>query len=60
MEKTPVIPKKHLLSFILVTVLFALWGFANNFTDPLVKVFKDVFAISNAQSSVVQMAFYGV
>lgn len=59
MEKQPVIPKKYLLSFILVTILFALWGFANNFTDPLVKVFKDVFAISNAQSSVVQMAFYG-
>ncbi|MGJ8655960.1 MAG: MFS transporter [Akkermansiaceae bacterium] len=59
MEKQPVIPKHYLLSFILVTILFALWGFANNFTDPLVKVFKDVFAISNAQSSVVQMAFYG-
>ena len=59
MQKHPVIPKKYLLSFILVTILFALWGFANNFTDPLVKVFKDVFAISNAQSSVVQMAFYG-
>ncbi len=59
MEKQPVIPKSYLLSFVLVTILFALWGFANNFTDPLVKVFKDVFAISNAQSSVVQMAFYG-
>ena len=59
MEKSKVIPSKYLLSFCLVTVLFALWGFANNFTDPLVKVFKDVFAISNAQSSVVQMAFYG-
>ena len=59
MEKPPVIPKKYLLPFILVTVLFALWGFANNFTDPLVKVFKDVFAISNLQSSWVQMAFYG-
>jgi MFS transporter, FHS family, L-fucose permease len=59
MNKTPVVPKKYLLSFILVTVLFALWGFANNFTDPLVKVFKDVFAISNGQSTWVQMAFYG-
>ena len=59
MKKQPIIPKQYLLSFFLVTVLFALWGFANNFTDPLVKVFKDVFAISNAQSSVVQMAFYG-
>ena len=59
MEKHPVVPKQYVISFILVTVLFALWGFANNFTDPLVKVFKDVFAITNAQSSFVQMAFYG-
>ena len=54
-----VVPKKYLLTFCLVTILFALWGFANNFTDPMVKVFKDVFAISNAQSTFVQMAFYG-
>ena len=54
-----VIPKQYLVPFILVTTLFALWGFANNFTDPMVKVFKDVFAISNAQSAFVQTAFYG-
>ena len=54
-----VVPKQYIIPFVLVTTLFALWGFANNFTDPMVKVFKDVFAISNAQSSVVQMAFYG-
>lgn len=59
MQNAKVVSKQYLLPFILVTVLFALWGFANNFTDPLVKVFKDVFAISNLQSSWVQMAFYG-
>ncbi|MEM9399371.1 MAG: MFS transporter [Verrucomicrobiota bacterium] len=48
-----------LLSFVLVTSLFALWGFANDITNPLVAAFKDVFVISNAQSSWVQMAFYG-
>ena len=58
-DSNAVVPKKYLLTFCLVTVLFALWGFANNFTDPMVKVFKDVFAISNMQSSFVQMAFYG-
>ena len=57
--KPPVVPKKYLFSFCIVTVLFALWGFANNFTDPLASVFKDVFVINNAQSSWVQMAFYG-
>jgi FHS family L-fucose permease-like MFS transporter len=57
--KTPVIPRKYLLSFILVTSLFSLWGFANDVTNPLVAVFKDVFVITNAQSTWVQMAFYG-
>ena len=47
------------LPFILVTSLFALWGFANDVTNPLVKAFKDVFVISNTQSSLVQTAFYG-
>ena len=58
-ESSPVIPRKFLLSFILVTTLFALWGFANDITNPLVAAFKDVFVINNAQSSWVQMAFYG-
>ncbi|WPJ96033.1 MFS transporter [Coraliomargarita algicola] len=55
----PVIPRKFLMSFILVTSLFSLWGFANDVTNPLVAVFKDVFVITNAQSTWVQMAFYG-
>lgn len=58
-ESVPVVQKKMLLSFILVTSLFSLWGFANDITNPLVKAFKDVFVISNTQSSFVQMAFYG-
>jgi len=53
------LPRHFLYPFCLVTTLFALWGFANDVTNPLVKVFKDVFVISNAQSSLVQTAFYG-
>lgn len=53
------LPAGMLLPFILVTSLFALWGFANDITNPLVKAFKDIFVISNAQSSLVQTAFYG-
>jgi FHS family L-fucose permease-like MFS transporter len=44
--------------FILVALLFPLWGFANDVTNPLVKAFKDIFLISNAESSLVQFAFY--
>ena len=47
------------MPFILTTCCFALWGFANDITNPLVKVFKEVFQISNTQSTLVQFAFYG-
>ena len=59
MEKQAVVSKKYLIPFILVTILFPLWAFANNFTDPFVKVFKDVFNTTNDKAAWVQMAFYG-
>ena len=55
----PVVPSGMLLPFALVTTLFALWGFANDVTNPLVKAFQQIFLISNKQSSLVQTAFYG-
>ncbi|WP_203256944.1 L-fucose:H+ symporter permease [Hyunsoonleella ulvae] len=58
-EKTPVVPKKMVIPFILVTSLFALWGFANAVTDPMVQAFKKVLELSNSQAAWVQMAFYG-
>ncbi|MAW95417.1 MULTISPECIES: L-fucose:H+ symporter permease [unclassified Leeuwenhoekiella] len=56
---TPVVPKKLLFPFILVTSLFALWGFANAVTDPMVQAFKKVLELTNSQAAWVQMAFYG-
>ncbi len=59
-KKITVVPKHYIGSFILVTSLFALWGFANDITNPLVAAFKSVFDnLSNAQSSTIQFAFYG-
>jgi len=57
--KIPVIPKGFVLPFILVTTLFALWGFANDITNPMVAAFKNILLISNFESSLVQFAFYG-
>ncbi|WP_371186032.1 L-fucose:H+ symporter permease [Thalassotalea maritima] len=54
----PVLQRDMIIPFILVASLFPLWGLANDITNPLVKAFKDVFLISNAQSSLVQFAFY--
>lgn len=59
MSKPVVVSKKVLLPFILVTSLFALWGFANAVTDPMVQAFKKVLELSNSQAAWVQMAFYG-
>ncbi len=57
-DKPRILTKDMVLPFILVAMLFPLWGFANDVTNPLVKAFKDIFLISNAESSLVQFAFY--
>ena len=58
-EKKPLIPRKYLVTFILVTSLFALWGFANDITNPMVAAFQTVMELSAAKASMVQFAFYG-
>ena len=50
-----VVSKKS-IPFILITSLFALWGFANAVTDPMVQAFKKVLELSNSQA-VRSMAF---
>jgi MFS transporter, FHS family, L-fucose permease len=53
LKNTPKLP------FILITALFALWGFANDITNPMVSAFKTVLQMSNFKASLVQLAFYG-
>ncbi len=48
----------YLLSFLMITICFALWGFANDVTNPLVSSFGKIFQINKFQSSFVQVAFY--
>ncbi|MEM8523328.1 MAG: L-fucose:H+ symporter permease [Bacteroidota bacterium] len=55
----PVVAKSVLVPFILITSLFALWGFANDITNPMVSAFKKVLELDNFQASLVQLAFYG-
>jgi len=50
--------RNYLLPFILVTSLFALWGFANDISNPMVAAFKNILLISHFESSLVQFAFY--
>lgn len=47
------------IPFALITSCFALWGFANDITTPLVKAFSKIFRMSVTEGTFVQVAFYG-
>ncbi len=59
MRNNKLVEKKYLFTFISITSLFALWGFANDITNPMVAAFQTVMEISAAKASLVQFAFYG-
>ncbi len=58
-EKVPLVERKYFVTFVLITSLFALWGFANDITNPLVAAFQTIMELSAAKASLVQFAFYG-
>ncbi len=58
-QKIPVVSKEIVIPFVLITSLFALWGFANDITNPMVSAFKKILELNNTQASWVQAAFYG-
>ena len=49
----------YVVPFILITSCFALWGFANDITNPMVKAFSKIFRMSVTEGTLVQVAFYG-
>ncbi len=49
----------YLLPFIIITACFALRGFANDITNPMVKAFSKIFRMNVTQGALVQLAFYG-
>ena len=51
-------PTDHLRSFVLVTVLFFIWGMSNNLTDILVQQFRKGFNLSQLQAQMVQSAVF--
>ena len=53
MKKNSLISKdgvSYLIPFILVTFCFALWGFANDITNPMVKAFSKIFRMNVSPS----------
>jgi len=53
------VEKKYLIPFVAITALFALWGFANDITNPMVAAFQTLMELSAAKASLIQFAFYG-
>lgn len=48
----------YVLPFMLITTCFALWGFANDVTTPMVKAFSKIFRMSVTEGALVPVAFY--
>ncbi|MEQ6124882.1 sugar MFS transporter [Pseudotenacibaculum sp. MALMAid0570] len=51
--------KSYKSAFIFLTTLFFLWGFITVFVDPLIPRLKEVFELTNFQSGLIQLSFFG-
>ena len=61
MKKQSILHKdgvSYVIPFVLITFCFALWGFANDITNPMVKAFSKIFRTSVTEGALVQVAFY--
>jgi len=57
--RQPLVPRDLVWPFILLTSLFAWWGLANNMTDTLLAAFKRIMSMSDSQTALIQVVFYG-
>ena len=53
------VERKYIVPFVAITSLFALWGFANDITNPMVAAFQTLMELPAAKASLIQFAFYG-
>src|SRR5438874_12701296 len=58
-QSAPVTERRFLVPFILITSLFFLWAFGVNLNDILIPHLKNLFGLSEFQSSLIQVAFFG-
>ncbi len=57
-KDAPLLPRGAVLPFVLITVLFFLWGIPNNLNDVLIKQFMKSFVITRFEAGLIQSAFY--
>lgn len=58
-KKPKLVERRYIFIFAIITFLFALWGFANDITNPMVAAFQTVMELPASEASMVQFAFYG-
>ena len=58
-ETDILVSRDVLIPFILITACFALWGFANDITNPMVAAFQKIFLTGATEATLIQVAFYG-
>src|SRR5580698_163763 len=55
----PLTERQFVLPLVLITSLFFLWAFGVNLNDILIPHFKKAFQLTDVQSSLIQVAFFG-
>ncbi|HMI50249.1 MAG TPA: L-fucose:H+ symporter permease [Candidatus Saccharimonadales bacterium] len=58
-QSIPVTERKYLVPMVLITSLFFLWAIGVNLNDVLIPHFKKIFVLTDFQSSLIQIAFFG-
>jgi FHS family L-fucose permease-like MFS transporter len=56
--RAPIVDRRYLLAFAIVTTLFFAWAFAASLNDVLIRQFQKALALTRTQSSLIQLAFY--
>lgn len=57
-KKTPLIGHGYLIPYILITLLFFMWGFARNILDVLNNYFRGLCDLTNMEASAIQVITY--
>lgn len=58
-QSAPLTERRYIGPFILITSLFFLWALGVNLNDVLIPHFKNAFQLTDLQSSLIQVAFFG-
>src|SRR5579864_9226719 len=56
---TPITERRYVVPLVLATSLFFLWAIGVNLNDILIQHLKKAFGLTDTQSSLIQMAFFG-